>query len=43
MNTYADLTNAEAVTLTGANHSTLKAKFAERITAGIVKAHRKGR
>lgn len=37
------LTNAEAVTLTGANRSTLKAKFAELIAAGLVEAHGKGR
>lgn len=36
------LTNVEAVALTGANCSTLKAKFAELI-AELVEAHRKGR
>lgn len=29
-------TNAESVTLTGANRSTLKAKFAELIAAGLM-------
>lgn len=38
----ARLTNSEAVTLTGANRSTLKAKFAELIAAGVVEAHGKG-
>jgi len=37
------ITNAEAVTLNGANRSALKAKFAELITAGLVEAHGKGR
>jgi Fic family protein len=41
--TRETLTNAEAVTLTGANRSTLKAKFAELIAAGLVEAHGKGR
>lgn len=36
-------TNAEAVTLTGANRSTLKAKFAELVAAGLVEAHGKER
>jgi hypothetical protein len=37
------ITNAEAVTRTGANRSTLKVKFAELIAAGLVEAHGKGR
>ena len=41
--TRETLTNAEAVTLTGANRSTLKAKFAELVAAGMVEAHGKGR
>jgi Fic family protein len=41
--TRETLTNSEAVTLTSANRSTLKAKFAELITAGLVEAHGKGR
>ncbi len=41
--TRETLTNAEAVALTGANRSTLKAKFAELITAGLVEARGKGR
>lgn len=41
--TKETLTNAEAVTLTGASRSTLKAKFAELVAAGVVEAHGKGR
>jgi Fic family protein len=41
--TRETLTNAEAVALTGANRSTLKSKFAELISAGLVEAHGKGR
>jgi Fic family protein len=41
--TRETLTNAEAVTFTGANRSTLKAKFAELIAAGLVEAHGRGR
>jgi len=37
------LTNAEAVTLTGANRSTLKAKFAELVAEGLLERHGKGR
>jgi Fic family protein len=41
--TRETLTNAEAVALTRANRSTLKAKFAELIAAGLVESHGKGR
>jgi Fic family protein len=41
--THETLTNAQAVALTSANRSTLKAKFAELIAAGLVEAHGKGR
>jgi Fic family protein len=41
--TNETLTNAQATALTGANRSTLKAKFAELIAAGMVEAHGKGR
>jgi Fic family protein len=41
--THETLTNAQAVTLTSANRSTLKAKFAELIAAGLAEAHGKGR
>jgi Fic family protein len=41
--TRETLANAEAVALTGANRSTLKAKFAELIAVGLVEAHGKGR
>lgn len=37
------ITNSEVVTLTSANRSTLKAKFAELIAAGLVEVHCKGR
>jgi Fic family protein len=41
--THETLTNARAAELTGANRSTLKAKFAELIAAGLVEARGKGR
>ncbi len=41
--TRETLTNAEAVKLTGANRSTLKAKFIELAEAGLVESHGKGR
>jgi Fic family protein len=41
--THETLTNNQAVALTSANRSTLKAKFAELIAAGLVEAHGKGR
>ena len=41
--TRETLTNAQATALTGANRSTLKAKFAELVAAGLVEAHGKGR
>lgn len=41
--THETLTNAQATALTGANRSTLKAKFAELVAAGLVEAHGKGR
>lgn len=41
--TRETLTNREAAALTGAPRSTLKAKFAELIAAGVVEAHGKGR
>lgn len=37
------LTNSQATALTGANRSTLKAKFAELIEAGVIEAQGKGR
>lgn len=41
--TRETLTNAQATALTGANRSTLKAKFAELVSAGLVEAYGKGR
>jgi Fic family protein len=41
--THETLTNAQATALTGANRSTLKAKFAELINARLIEAHGKGR
>jgi len=41
--TRETLTNSQAATLTGANRSTLKAKFNELIAAGFIEAHGKGR
>ena len=41
--THETLTNAQATALTGANRSTLKAKFAELVSAGVVEAQGKGR
>ena len=40
---HETLTNSHAATLTGANRSTLKAKFAELLAAGLIEAHGKGR
>ncbi len=41
--TRETLTNAQATALTGANRSTLKAKFTELVSAGIVEAQGRGR
>ncbi len=41
--TRETLTNRQAAALTGASRSTLKAKFAELIEAGLIEAHGKGR
>lgn len=41
--THETLTNAQATALTGANRSTLKAKFVELINARLIEAHGKGR
>jgi Fic family protein len=40
---HETLTNRQATVLTGANRSTLKAKFVELIAAGLIEAHGKGR
>ena len=40
---HETLTNSHAATLTGANRSTLKAKFAELLAAGLIEAHGRGR
>jgi Fic family protein len=41
--TRETLSNREAAALTGSNRSTLKAKFAELVAAGVIEAHGKGR
>lgn len=40
---HETLTNSQAATLTGANRSTLKAKFAELLAAGLIETHGRGR